>query len=51
MIPSKLHIVNVGIRLFYDTVVAQEIDAVHVNWQPALELEKDIEKILEKVGE
>ncbi len=50
VIPKELRIVNVGIRLFYDTAIAQKVDAVHVNWQPSPELEKDIEEILDKIG-
>jgi hypothetical protein len=50
VIPKQLRIINVGIRLFYDTAITQKVEAVHVNWQPAPELEKDIEEILDKIG-
>jgi len=49
-IPKKLKIVNVGIKLFYDTAILQKAEAVHVNWQPAPKLEKEIEDILQRIG-
>ena len=31
---QKLHVVNFGIESFYDDLVSQKIDAVHVDWKP-----------------
>jgi len=50
IIPKQLRIVNVGIRLFYDTAVMQKIESVHVNWEPGQKLDRDIEDILDKIG-
>ena len=30
----ELHVVNFGIEAFYDDLVSQKIDAVHVDWKP-----------------
>ena len=31
---QKLHVVNFGIEAFYDDLVSQKVDAVHVDWKP-----------------
>ena len=31
---QKLHVVNFGIESFYDDLVSQRVDAVHVDWKP-----------------
>ena len=31
---SSLHVVNFGIESFYDDLVSQKVDAVHVDWKP-----------------
>ena len=31
---QKLHVVNFGIEAFYDDLVSQKVDAVHVEWKP-----------------
>jgi hypothetical protein len=54
IIPNKLHIINIGIRLFYETAIQQHIEAVHVNWlppPPAEEIDKEIEEILNRIGD
>jgi hypothetical protein len=50
-VPKELYIVNVGIKLFYDEAVTQKIEVVHVSWQPPHYIEKDIETILDRIGE
>jgi hypothetical protein len=50
IIPKQLRIVNVGVKLFYDTAVEQKVTAAHVDWQPGPLLENDIEEILDKMG-
>ena len=30
----KLHVVNFGIESFYDDLMSQKVDAVHVDWKP-----------------
>ena len=31
---KELHVVNFGIEAFYDDLVSQKVDAVHVDWKP-----------------
>jgi hypothetical protein len=54
IIPKKLYIINIGIRLFYETAIQQHIEAVHINWLPpptSEEIDKDIEEILNRIGD
>lgn len=59
IIPDKLYIINVGIRLFYETAIHQRIEAVHVNWLPppsqsaetSDEIDKEIQEILNRIGD
>jgi hypothetical protein len=53
IIPNKLYILNIGIRLFYETAINQQIEAVHVNWLPPSEetVDKEIEEILNRIGD
>jgi hypothetical protein len=52
-IPNKLYILNIGIRLFYETAIDQQIEAVHVDWLPPSEetVDKEIEEILNRIGD
>lgn len=49
MIPNNLRVINIGLRLFYQSLTEQKIEAVHINWEPKPKLEKDIEDILDKI--
>jgi hypothetical protein len=49
-IPKHLRIINIGVKLFYDAAIMQHVEAVHVAWQPSLELDRDIEEILDEIG-
>jgi hypothetical protein len=54
IIPVKLYIINIGIRLFYETAIQQHIEAIHVNWLPPPapeEIDKEIEDILNRIGD
>jgi hypothetical protein len=53
IIPNNLYILNVGIRLFYETAINQQIEAVHVDWQAPSEeiVDKEIEEILNRIGD
>jgi len=49
LIPDNLRVINIGLRLFYQSLTEQGIEAVHVNWEPKPKLEEDIEDILDKI--
>lgn len=50
ILPAKIKVINLGIRLFYNTAVHQKVEAVHVNWQPTPKLEPEIEEMLARIG-
>jgi len=49
LIPVNLRVINIGLRLFYQSLTEQGIEAAHVNWEPKPKLEEDIEDILDKI--
>ncbi len=51
IIPKKLYIINIGIRLFYETAIQQHIEAVHINWLPPPPSEDIDEEILNRIGD
>jgi FdrA protein len=42
--------VNVGIRDFAESLAAQEVPVVQVDWTPPRELEPDLAELLEELG-
>lgn len=42
--------VNLGVRDFAETLVAQQVPVVHVDWSPPPELDTDLEALLEELG-
>ncbi len=51
MIPNEIRVINIGLRLFYQSLTEQKIEAVHVNWEPKPKLEKEVEDILDKIDD
>ena len=51
MIPNTLRVINIGLRLVYQSVTEQKFEAVHVNWEPKPKLEKEVEDILDKIDD
>lgn len=49
MIPNNLRVINIGLRLFYQSLTEQNIEAVHVIWEPKPKLEKEIKDILDRM--
>lgn len=47
-----MKVLNIGLELFYDSLVSQKVDCVHVRWKPPangnLRLIEIIDKIREK---
>lgn len=46
---SELKVINVGLEIFYDDLVAQSVKAVQVNFAPPAKIEKEYEDILSKL--
>lgn len=49
IINTNLKIINVGILNFYQSLIKQNADAVHVNWKPPLKKDEQIDSILSKI--
>ena len=45
----RLKIINIGVRAFYDDLKRQNIDVVHVDWQPPASGESELVKLLKKM--
>lgn len=46
---SKIKALNIGLEIFYEALKAQDIETVHVKWQPPPKLEKKLEEALKKM--
>ena len=46
---KELHVVNFGIEAFYDDLVSQKVDAVHVDWKPVAGGDKVVAANLRKL--
>jgi hypothetical protein len=42
--------VNLGLREFAETLVAQEAPVVHIDWSPPAELDPGLAALLEELG-
>jgi len=49
LIPDNLRVINIGLRLFYQSLMEQRVEAAHVNWEPKPKLDKKTEDILDKI--
>lgn len=46
---KKLKVINIGIEMFADDLERQDIDVIHVDWQPPAGGDLDVLKLLEKL--
>ncbi|MFH1820840.1 MAG: DUF1116 domain-containing protein [Methanobacteriota archaeon] len=49
IIDEKLKIINIGLRSFYDSVLAQGVEATHVDWKPPAGGDLEMVRLLEKL--
>jgi len=47
---QKLKVINIGIEMFADDLETQNVDVLHVDWQPPAGGDLDMLKLLEKLG-
>lgn len=47
LLSADLKVINIGLALFADSLAAQAVDVVRVDWKPPLELEPELERILD----
>ncbi len=46
---SDLKVINIGLEIFYRDLKRQNVDTLHVSWQPPLNIEEDLKKALRKL--
>lgn len=46
---KELKVINIGIEMFADDLERQDVDVVHVDWQPPAGGDLDMLKLLEKL--
>ena len=46
---SELKVINIGLEVFYRDLKRQNINTVHVSWQPAPDIEEDLKRALRKL--
>lgn len=49
LLKSKLKVVNMGLRTFYDSCKDQEVPVVHMDWKPPAGGKKKMMEILKKL--
>jgi len=49
LIGEKLKVINVGARSFYESIVAQDGDAVHVDWRPPAGGDPELARLLDSL--
>ena len=47
LLSADLKVINIGLELFAESLAAQAVDVVRVDWKPPLELEPELERILD----
>ena len=46
---SELKVINIGIKMFAEDLESQNVEVIHVDWQPPAGGDLDILKLLEKL--
>jgi uncharacterized UPF0146 family protein len=44
---AVLRVVNIGIGIFYDSLAAQSVEAVQLDWSPPVKNSEEINKLLD----
>lgn len=51
IVPGKaLKVINVGLEIFYQSLVSQGLEPVHVDWQPPAAGDERLAKLLERLA-
>ena len=50
LINAELKVINIGAKIFYDSLREQGVNAIHVDWRPPAGGDPDLAKLLEKLG-
>ena len=44
---KQIRVVNIGIQMFYEALVSQQVDCVQIQWQPPVKQSKEIEDLID----
>ena len=50
LLGTKPKVINIGAKIFYDSLREQGVEVTHVDWRPPASGEPDLIKLLEKLG-
>jgi hypothetical protein len=45
---NKLRVINIGLLQFYDALVIQNTEVIHLDWQPPVERSQEINDLLDR---
>ncbi len=46
---TELRVINIGVKVFYDSLTSQGVKVIHVDWHPPASGDTELEKLLEKL--
>ena len=46
---TRVEVINVGLETFYDSMTAQEVEVIHVDWKPPAGGNEELMSILKKM--
>ena len=49
LLSAELKVINIGAKIFYDSLREQGVKVIHVDWRPPAGGEPDLIKLLEKL--
>ncbi len=49
LLKEEIKVVNIGLREFFDSLVEQRVEAVHVEWRPPAQGDQELMDILDKL--
>ena len=50
LLHAELKVINIGAKIFYDSLKGQGIKVIHVDWHPPVNGDMDLVKILERLS-
>lgn len=49
LLNQEVKVVNIGLREFFESLVQQNVEAVHVEWKPPAQGDQELMDILDKL--
>jgi hypothetical protein len=46
---TELRVINIGVKIFYDSLISQGVKVIHVDWHPPASGDMDLARLLEKL--